>query len=154
MKYETIAIFAFCAIAFGGLGYLFVSLTDGINKPAASAASRLVSETVVQEPPAGPIVDEEAPIVIGSPSVTTNAARDEVKVNFNECAVGNGTLETQSGAIVIAVQGIDGNDCVISYSAGDNNVTCRVPSNLGVQRFSFTNDAPDLGTIKRYCQPV
>jgi hypothetical protein len=152
MKYETLAVIAFCVVTFGGLGYLFVSLTDGVNKPIGTASTNAAVSEVTLEPPAGPLVDDDAPVVLGSPSVTTNAAQDELKVNFNECAAGSGTLETESGSVVINMQGIEGNDCVVGYQTADDNAICRVPASLGIQRFRIANDVPNFGTIERYCE--
>ena len=85
MKYKTLAVVIFCAVAFGGLGYLFFSMTNGINETVIADTG---VETDVRDgnaPPAGPVVEADAPIVLGSPSITTNEARDEVVVDFFEC---------------------------------------------------------------------
>jgi hypothetical protein len=152
MKYEMLTVIVFCAVAFGGLGYVFVSLTDGINEPVSTSSG--VQTTVSDEsaPPAGLIVEEDAPIVIGSPSITTNDARDLVAVDFFECIPGSGSLDLGGGEVSFVMQGIEGNDCVIEYSAANNDVVFRVPNSIGLLRFSITNDAPDLGTIQSYCE--
>jgi hypothetical protein len=153
MKYESIAFIAFVVIVFGGLGYLFTSLTEGVNEPVTKGAA-VQTETIedASEPPAGPIVDGDAPIVLGSPSITTNQAKDEIIVNFNQCEPGGGSVESGSTSVNFTMQGRDGNDCVISYSAGDASATCRIPASLGQQRFPLSDDAPNLSTIERYCE--
>ena len=68
MKYKTLAVVIFCAVAFGGLGYLFVPMTDGINETVIADTG---VETDVRDgdaPPTGPFVEADAPIVLGSPT--------------------------------------------------------------------------------------
>ena len=50
------------------------------------------------------------------------------------------------------MQGFEGNDCVVTYTAGDKNVICYVPSGLGTRRFSITDDVPNLSSIQTYCE--
>jgi hypothetical protein len=152
MKYEILAVLAFCVIAFGGLGYLFVTLTVDVNRPAGSTNTTRVAPQEEIAPPAGPVVDESAPVVLGSPSITTNENRDEIVVDFFECLPGSGSLEFGENEVSFEMGGIEGNDCVVSYTAGDDNITCRVPSSIGTRRFAISGDAPNLGTIETYCE--
>ena len=151
MKAETLAILAFCAIAFGGLGYLFVSLTDGINEPIGSkSASTSISEGA---PPAGPVLDEPT-IVLGSPSITTNNARDVIAVDFFECAPGSGTMTFGETTVDLIMYGFDNGDCLVDYAAGEQAVACNVPATLGLMRFALQDGNPDLGAIAQYCVDV
>ncbi|HEU0072380.1 MAG TPA: hypothetical protein VFS30_00055 [Dehalococcoidia bacterium] len=152
MKTEMLAIVVFCAVAFGGLGYLFVSLTDGINQPLPIGATAQTAASDGSAPPAGLIVEDDSPIVLGSPSITTNNARDRVVVDFFECIPGSGSLDFGSGKVTFVMQGIDGGDCLIDYSAGEEAVACRVPYAIGLLSFAITDDVPDLGTILDYCE--
>ena len=151
MKFELLVIVIFSAVTFGGLGYLFVSMTDGINQPAVDP-SAVRSAPIDNAPPAGPIVEESAPVVLGSPSITTNDARDEIVVDFFECIPGSGALDFGGGEVSFVMQGLDGNECLIDYQADESAVSCRVPSTIGVLRFSVGDGSPDLGTIESYCQ--
>jgi len=142
----------FCAVAFGGLGYLIVSLTDGINQTATTGAGAQTDVNELVAPPSGPIVAEDAPIVLGSPSITTNENHDEVVVDLFECVPGSGSLEFDSGTVSFEMRGLQGNDCVVKYKAGDNAVACSVPSGIGVKRFTILDDVPNLGSIESYCE--
>jgi len=152
MKYETLAALIFLAVAFGGLAYIFVSMTDDINE-TVTAGSGVQTDILDGEsaPAAGPIVEADAPIVLGSPSITTNAARDEVIVDFFECIPGSGSLDFESGSVSFEMKGLEGNDCVVEYSVEGDDVTCRVPSGIGVKRFSIEDEVPRLGAIESYC---
>jgi hypothetical protein len=151
MRSEALAILAFCAIAFGGLGYLFVSLTDGINEPASTrSASTNASEGA---PPAGPVVDDGA-IVLGSPSITTNNARDVISVDFFECLPGSSSLTFGETEVDFIMHGFDNGNCLVDYAAGDEAVACDVPATLGLVRFTLGEEMPDLSPIASYCQDV
>ena len=152
MKFDTLALLFIAVAGFGGLGYMFVSLTDGINRPAGTQTVRTSPIVESNAPPAGPIVEESAPIVLGSPSITATEAMDAVMVNFHTCEPGSGSLDLESGSVSFNMQGLDGNDCLVDYTAGDNSVSCRIPRSLGQQRFTITNDVPDLRAIERYCE--
>jgi hypothetical protein len=152
MKIDVLALLFFTVVGFGGLGYLFVSLTDGINKPAGTQTVRTTPIQESNAPPAGPIVDESAPIVLGSLSITTTEAMDSVTVNFHTCEPGSGSLDLESGNVSFEIRGLDGNDCLVDYTAGDNSLSCRIPRSLGQQRFAITNGVPDLRAIERYCE--
>jgi hypothetical protein len=151
MKYEVLALLVFCAVAFGGLGYLFVDLTEGVNKPIGDGSTAQAVEVDEPAPPAGPIVEDDAPVILGSPSITTNAAHDEVTVDFFECIPGSGSLDFADGSVSFNMKGLEGNDCVVTYTVDGDNVTCRVPNSIGTRRFSITDETPDLGSIKSYC---
>jgi hypothetical protein len=152
MKYDILALLVFCVVGFGGLGYLFVSLTDGINQPAGTQTARTSPVVESSVPPAGPVVEEDATIVLGSPSITTTEAGDVVTVNFHICAPGGGSIGSGDAAVSFNMQGIDGNDCVVDYTADDNKVSCRIPRSLGPQRFTISDGVPNLATIERYCE--
>ena len=143
---------AFCAVAFGGLGYLFVSLTDGINQTATTRAGAQTDVSNQIAPPSGPIVADDAPTVLGSKSITTNENHDEVVVDFFECAPGSGSIEFESGTVTLEMRGLQGNDCVVEYKAGENAVACSVPSGIGVKRFTIQDEVPNLGSIESYCE--
>ncbi len=149
MRYEAIAVMVFLVVAVGGLSYLFISLTDGINDPVVADTG---TQTDVTTPAAGLIVEQDAPIVLGSPSITTNEARDEIRVDFFECIAGNGVLGFESGTVSFEMSGIEGNDCVVSYSSGGDDVFCRIPKDLGTKRFTITDEVPDLRAIDGYCE--
>jgi hypothetical protein len=150
MKFEALAIVIFCAVAFGGLGYLFVSITDGINEPIGtkSAQSNSPSESA---PPAGPVGDE---IVLGSPSITTNNARDEIAVDFFGCMPGSGSLSFGETDVSFIMHGYDNGDCLVDYKAGEQSFACNVPADIGLMRFSLDEDVPDLSGIGSYCEDV
>jgi hypothetical protein len=152
MKYDVLALLAFCVVGFGGLGYLFVSITDGINEPIGTKVVQTSELDGLNAPPAGPIVDESAPIVLGSSSITTTEAHNVIMVNFNECAPGSGSLDLESGFVSFEIQGQDGNNCAVSYAAGEDAASCSVPRSLGLQRFTISNGVPNVGAIERYCE--
>jgi hypothetical protein len=152
MKYELLAVLAVCVFAFGGLGYLFVTLTVDVNQPAGNPSTTRSVQPQESAPPAGPIVDQDAPVVLGSPSITTNENRDEIVVDFFECLPGSGWLEFGETEVSFVMHGLEGNNCVISYAIGEDEVTCSVPSSIGTQRFAISGDVPNLGTIETYCE--
>jgi hypothetical protein len=150
MRYEILAVVAFCAVAFGGLGFLFVTLTDDINQPVSKNAGAQTTAGDEGAPPAGLVLDDTS-IVLGSPSITTNNARDQVVVDFFECIPGSGSLDFGSGEVSFVMQGIEDGNCLIDYTADETAVACRVPALAGLQTFAITDDIPDLGAILEYC---
>lgn len=151
MKYEWIAVVVFCAVAFGGLGYLFVTLTEDVNRPISSGSTTQAPVSSEGAPPAGLVVDDTS-IVLGSPSITTNNARDQVAVDFFECIPGSGSLDFGSGEVSFIMQGIEDGNCLIDYAADENTVACSVPALVGLQTFSMTDGIPDLGGILEFCE--
>ena len=151
MKYETLAVLVFCAVMFGGLGYLFVSLTDGINQPvtAGPAVQHSVEEEVVA-PPADTL-EQEGWQAIGGPSILANADETELLVNFNRCDAGGTTVELESGMLTFTLHGLNGNDCHLSYNFDEKDISCDVPASVGQLRFAMSGK-PNLGLIDRYCE--
>jgi hypothetical protein len=151
MKEETLAIILVCALAFGGFGYLFTSLTSDINQPVAAnpRAERVVSQEPVA-PPANTL-EQEGWHQIGGPSILANADETAFLVNFNRCDAGGTTVEFPSGPLTFTLHGLTGNDCHLSYHFDDKDVSCDIPASLGQLRFT-SSSTPNLSTIERYCE--
>jgi hypothetical protein len=150
MRYETLAILALSVFVFG-LGYLFISLTDGINQPNRSGTT--VAPTFDEEAVAPPAdtLEEDGWTAIGGPSILANADETELLVDFNRCDAGGTTVELDSGMLTFTLHGLKGNDCHVSYNFDEKAVSCDVPANLGQLRFGLP-ESPDFGVIERYCE--
>jgi hypothetical protein len=152
MKEETLAILVVCALAFGGLGYLFTSLTSDVNQPIAADDSR-VERIVVDQPAAPPAttLEQQGWHEIGGPSILANADFSEFLVNFNTCVSGGTTVDFPAGPLTLTLHGLSGTDCHLSYHLDDKDVGCEIPSSLGQIRFNATS-TPNLSALERYCQ--